>query len=170
MLITPEYQQEQRRLHAENPSYGMASVKFAPMVDDFIRQLHVPALLDYGAGKGRLAENLKEPVRVTEYDPGIAEKCADPGGPFRFVVCIDVLEHIEPDCLDAVLDDLKDKTKGHLLVTVHCGAAVKVLSDGRNAHLTQQPPSWWLPKLCTRFEPDRLQVMDNGFWALLRRQ
>jgi len=168
MLITPEYQKEQRELHESNPGYGMASVKFAPMVDDFIRQLHVPTLLDYGAGKGRLAENLTEPVRVTEYDPGIKEKAICPAGPFRFVVCIDVLEHIEPECLEDVLDDLQAKTKNHLLATVHCGPAKKVLSDGRNAHLTQQPASWWMLKFCTRFEPDRMQVIDNGFWTLLR--
>jgi len=169
MLITSAYQQEQQNLHEINPAYGQASVGYAALVDDFIRRLNTPSLLDYGAGKGRLAQHLKEPVRVTEYDPAIPAKAGDPGGPFRFVVCIDVLEHVEPECLDAVLDDLQLKTRKHLFCTIHTGAAVKVLSDGRNAHLTQQLASWWLPKLLDRFEIEQLQVTPHGFWTLLYR-
>ena len=167
MLITEEYRAEQTALHEKHEGYGSASVAFAPMVDDLIKRLHVPSLLDYGAGKGRLAENLKEPVRVTEYDPAIPEKANCPDSKFRLVVCIDVLEHIEPDCLDAVLDDLKQHTKKHCFCTVHCGPAIKKLADGRNAHLTQQPARWWIPKFCERFELEQVQVTDNGFWTLL---
>jgi hypothetical protein len=76
---------------------------------------------------------------------------------------VDVLEHIEPDCLDDVLDDLKRVTKGIGFFTVACGPAAKVLPDGRNAHLIQEPPEWWLPKLLERFDLYTFQRMPGGF-------
>jgi len=52
------------------------------------------------------------------------------------------------------------------------GPAGKVLSDGRNAHLIQKPLSWWLPKLCERFEILELhqhQVFGKGFWCMVKK-
>jgi len=50
---------------------------------------------------------------------------------------------------------------------VHTGPAVKVLADGRNAHLIQQPPAWWLPKFMSRFELAFFQRMPQGFWIVI---
>jgi len=168
--ISAAYRAMQAKLHAENPNYGVASVHFAPLVAQVARANGVRQLLDYGAGKGRLAEtlpqHLKEPVVVTPYDPAIEAWSATPQ-PADMVTCIDVLEHIEPDCLDAVLDDLKRVTRRIGLFTVHTGPAVKVLADGRNAHLIQQPPSWWLPRLMERFELIAFNKMEQGFWVVV---
>jgi hypothetical protein len=42
-----------------------------------------------------------------------------------------------------------------------------VLSDGRNAHLTQQPMKWWLPKLLQRFEIQTVQVTgEHQFYVI----
>ena len=76
-----------------------------------------------------------------------------------------MLEHIEPELLDNVLDDLKRVTKRAALFTVHVKPAVKVLPDGRNAHLIQQPPSWWLPKFLERFDLVTFNRMPQGFWV-----
>jgi hypothetical protein len=57
-------------------------------------------------------------------------------------------------------------------LSIHMGPAVKVLSDGRNAHLIQKPTSWWLPKLCQHFDIIQLQthqVMGNGVWLIVKR-
>ena len=81
------------------------------------------------------------------------------------VACIDVLEHVEPQCLESVLDDLKRLTKRVGLFTVHTEPAKKTLPDGRNAHLIQQPPSWWLPKFLSRFDLVVFQRMPQGFWV-----
>jgi len=51
------------------------------------------------------------------------------------------------------------------MFTVHIGPAVKVLSDGRNAHLIQQPPAWWLPRILERFELVRFNRLASGFWV-----
>ena len=115
MLITPEYQRQQQKLH-ENPNYGVASLKFAPLVAKIVAQTGAGTLLDYGCGKGRLAEGLARhlpedaEVGITRYDPAVPAWSKLPDGTFDLVCCIDVLEHIEPDCLDDVLDTLASKT------------------------------------------------------------
>jgi hypothetical protein len=138
-----------------------------------MHQVGARELLDYGAGKGRLGEALREHVRgpltIHYYDPAVPEWSAPPA-PCPFVACIDVLEHIEPQLLDNVLDDLRRVTDGVGVFTVHTGAAVKLLPDGRNAHLTQQPPEWWLPRLMQRFELVQFDRMAQGFVVAVERK
>jgi hypothetical protein len=153
-LISEEYREMQRKLH-ENPDYGVASIGYAPLVAQAIEAFGVTEMLDYGAGKGRLGvalrEHLRRPLTIHHYDPAVTKWSAPPP-PCEFVACIDVLEHIEPALLDNVLNDLQRVTSGIGLFTVHTGAATKVLPDGRNAHLIQQPSRWWLPRIMDRFE------------------
>ena len=78
------------------------------------------------------------------------------------MVCIDVLEHIEPAYLDNVLDDLQRCTDVIGVFTVACGPAMKILPDGRNAHLIQEPPEWWLPKPMQRFTLQSFQREHYG--------
>ena len=83
------------------------------------------------------------------------------------VVCIDVLEHIEPEFLEDVLDHLQTLTQHILLCSIHMGPAGKVLDDGRNAHLIQQPMSWWMPKIFERFQVQTVQLRtEHEFWVL----
>ena len=142
MLISEEHRAIQSALHETNPNYGMASTYFAPILAEAVKQIKPKELLDYGAGKGRLAQALRSrldfPLRIHHYDPAIPHWAQIPH-PCEFVACIDVLEHIEPGLLDNVLDDLKRVTLRVGLFTVSTGPAQKVLPDGRNAHLIQQP-------------------------------
>lgn len=159
----------QQTLH-ENPKYGVASVQYAPMVAQVAEAIGARELLDYGAGKGRLGETLRQimktPPAIRHYDPAIPEWSARPE-PCPMVACIDVLEHIEPDLLDYVLDDLKRLVSGVGVFTVHVGAAKKVLPDGRNAHLIQKPASWWIPKFFERFDLVTFDRMPQGFWIVV---
>src|SRR5690606_1798114 len=113
-LISEAYRRMQQQLH-ENPDYGVASLTYAPLVAQYLEVTGATELLDYGAGKGRLGMALKErlnrPLTVHHYDPAIPEWSAPPQ-PCAFVACIDVLEHIEPELLDHVLDDLRRVTLG----------------------------------------------------------
>lgn len=157
-VITEAYRAEQERLHALG-GYGVASVQYAPLVSQIIDRLEVDNMLDYGCGKmTNLLRHMKPQRKVVyqAYDPGVPEFAGAPV-PAQLVCCIDVLEHIEPECLDDVLDDLKRVTQAALFCTIHTGPAFKTLSDGRNAHLIQQPISWWLPKLWDRFEIQTVQ-------------
>jgi len=170
--ISEDYRRMQEKLH-ENPNYGVASLQYAPIVAKIMQQAKITELLDYGAGKGRLGQSLRTmlpaPLTVHHYDPGVPEWSGRPQ-PCGFVCCIDVLEHIEPDYLDNVLDDLQSLVQRCGFFTVHIGPAIKTLPDGRNAHLIQQPPAWWLPRLLSRFELVVFQRMPQGFWVLVERK
>jgi hypothetical protein len=171
-LITEEYRRMQQVLH-ENPDYGVASLQYAPLVAEVIEVLGVREILDYGAGKGRLGLELRKyiqrPLDIHHYDPAVPAWSATPT-PREFVACIDVLEHIEPALLDNVLDDLKRLTLRVGMFTVHCGPARRILPDGRNAHLNQQPPAWWLPRILERFELVQFNRIPNGFWVGVERK
>ena len=70
---------------------------------------------------------------------------------------VDVLEHIEPEYLESVLDHLEELTERMIFISINTGPAGKFLDDGRNAHLIQEPVSWWMPKLLARFELNKVQ-------------
>ena len=165
--ISDAYRIEQQMLHG-NPRYGVASVGYAPLAADLIRLGRCRSLSDYGAGKCNLrhALGLRDggPIKYHPYDPAFPEY----GGaePADLVTCIDVLEHIEPDLLDCVLDELSGITRKLALLTIHTGPAKKQLSDGRNAHLIQEPPSWWLHRFGDRFEILHVQIVPKGFFVI----
>lgn len=168
-VISQEYKEEQQNLHRENPDYGVASVHYAPIVTNLINTLMITEVLDYGAGKGRLGAAIKPSHRVEYrmYDPGIEGLDEKPDSA-QMVCCIDVLEHIEPEYLEDVLDDLQRCVEFFGFFTVHTGPAIRVLADGRNAHLIQKPAQWWLPKIMDRFDLLTFQIQKNGFYTLVR--
>lgn len=153
MLITPKYLKQQKELH-RNQRYGAASKKFAPVVAEIIEEFQPQSILDYGCGKGSLRRALGRVLKgrtFGQYDPARWRFSVMPHGKFDMVCCIDVLEHIEPECLDDVLASLKRKTGELMVATVHTGPAGKKLPDGRNAHLIQWPMDRWVAKLMEHF-------------------
>jgi hypothetical protein len=171
MLITEEYRREQEILHARG-NYGTASLGYGPVVSALANALQIGTLLDYGCGSQRNLLKVFEPdhdVEYEGYDPGVPAYC-EPPSPADLVVCIDVLEHIEPEFLENVLDHLRELSRGWSFMTVHTGPARKTLSDGRNAHLIQQPPAWWLPKFCARWELLEFRAGREGFSVVCRSQ
>ena len=165
--ISEEYRKQQEKLH-ENPNYGMASVQFAPLVSQLIEKAGVDEVLDYGAGKCRLFKNLQveRKLKLQAYDPAIPELSGEPL-PMQMVTCIDVLEHIEPELLDNVLDHLQELVLEIGFFTIHTKPAMKVLPDGRNAHLIQENEHWWLPKILTRWDLNTFQKTENGFFVVV---
>lgn len=105
-------------------------------------------------------------ITYQAYDPGVPRFSKGPI-PAELVCCIDVLEHIEPEYLDHVLDDLARLTEGVCFLTVTTVPALKCLEDGRNAHLIQEPMAWWLPKLFERFEIQTVQALnEDSFYVI----
>ncbi|WP_295641494.1 FkbM family methyltransferase [uncultured Methylibium sp.] len=169
MLITEQYRAEQAALHAKG-NYGTAALQYGEVVAGLLHSTGARSILDYGCGSKRSllqALNLPDDIVYEGYDPAIPDYAGDPM-PAELVCCIDVLEHIEPTFLDNVLDHLARLCDPYGFFTVHSGPAVKVLSDGRNAHLTQQGPSWWLPRLQQRFEVIDRQPIPSGFVVVVR--
>jgi tetratricopeptide (TPR) repeat protein len=168
--ITEEYRKQQQALHL-NPDYGVASLGFAPVVAQMLRQFNIKSISDYGAGKQNLRKGLLDlgvsKFEYFPYDPAFPDY-GDPK-PADLVCCIDVLEHIEPHLIDNVLDELSRITERFGFFTIHMKPAAKTLPDGRNAHLIQQPSSWWLTRLSKRFEVRHLETLEQayGFWVLV---
>lgn len=170
MLISDTYRSQQEHLHATT-EYGTAASQYGPLVSQIIEKLEITHLLDYGCGsRMSLLKTLKVSGKLTYqgYDPGAGlEELATAPVPAQMVCCIDVLEHIEPEYLENVLDHLKSLTEVVALITIHTGPAQKVLPDGRNAHLIQQPMEWWLPRLWSRFDLQTVQrTHDHGFHVI----
>ena len=158
-LITPEFRELNARLHREELAYGVGGAKHADTIKKLVAACKCESVLDYGCGKGYLAKSL--PFPIWEYDPAIPEKDASPR-PADLVVCLDVLEHIEPDKLQFVLDDLRRCVKKVGYFTIHIGPAQKHYADGRNTHLIQQPPTWWEKKLNKFFEVGKMSEILVG--------
>ncbi len=146
--ISEEYRELNRRMHLERPEYGVGGHKWAQAVRQLAKAIPATTILDYGAGKRTLEKALG--FGIANYDPAIEEISAPPE-PADLVVCTDVLEHIEPERLEALLDDLRRLSLRAVLLSVATRAAKKHLPDGRNAHLIQEPMEWWMPKLWSRW-------------------
>ena len=170
-LISDKYLAQQKKLH-ENPDYGTASVVYAPIVARVMNQYGIEQLLDYGAGKGRLGQTLIGQKLVDhrfilqQYEPTNPE-WSDLPEPMEMVACIDVLEHIEPELLDNVLDDLKRCAMSVGVFSVATEPAKKVLDDGRNAHLIVKPAAWWLPQIMERWDMHVFQKTPDGFFVVV---
>jgi hypothetical protein len=122
-------------------------------------------VLDYGCGQRTLERELG--FQIKNYDPCIPG-LDDAPLPADIVACTDVLEHIEPGCLDAVLDDLQRVTRKIGFFVIATRPAKKVLPDGRNAHLIQEGVHWWLPKLESRFAILQVKEMSGEFAVVVR--
>ena len=159
MKITPEYRDLNRALHAGG-YYGISGVHWAKVVAGMCQAIGSKDVLDYGCGQRTLEKALGFPIR--NYDPCI-EGLDAPPSPADLVECTDVLEHIEPDCLDEVLDDLRRVTRKFALLVVATRPAVKTLPDGRNAHLIQEGEAWWLPRILERWEVQKIDRTEGEF-------
>lgn len=151
-FISPEYRALLAQQHKAK-RWGADGAKHLQAVRDTVIAIGADVVLDYGCGEGELARNWKEQamlaetgVRILEYDPGMTGKDGLPK-PVDLVVCTDVLEHVEPEKLPAVLDHIyRIAAKGAYLV-IATRPANAILGDGRNAHLIVKPAAWWIDKI-----------------------
>ncbi len=170
-LISDEYKRQQEQMHRDY-EYGTASKHYAPLVARVINTYHVERMLDYGAGRGNLLKTLvkerllQKPLKVQHYEPTNPEWAFEPD-PCEMVACIDVLEHVEPDLIENVLDDLQRVTLRIGAFSIATEPAMKTLPDGRNAHLIVEGPEWWLPKILERFELHVYQKQLDGMFLLV---
>lgn len=153
-LISEEYRALNAEKHDTSSAYGgVNSPLHAEHVLSIATEYGCRDLLDYGAGKGALGETLFSNGFTGDYhpyDPAIPYWSGTPQ-PADMVASIDVLEHIEPECIEAVLDDLKRCLRKVGFFTIGQAPAKKSLPDGRNAHILIRPDEWWIERLGRRF-------------------
>ncbi len=164
-MISPEYLELNKQLH-KGAGWGKGGVKWADEVENFASCLGDPTILDYGCGKGALVEELRNrDFVITGYDPAYIIPMHLP--PVDLVVSTDVLEHVEPEYLDSVLQNISILANDAVFLVISLVPAVKVLPDGRNAHLIVESVDWWKSKLKKYFTNNTPESVvywseDNG--------
>lgn len=170
---TDEYAAMQFKLHEEK-KYGTAASKnrggkgldiVVRLVMAMKQRLGRPiTLLDYGAGNGDLGRVLRETfngLTVSDYDPfHPAHQDKPEPKAHDMLTCLDVMEHVEEACVENTLKFMANKTRYGALFIISLQEAVKVLPDGRNAHVTVKNAVWWKNKLSKWFKV--CEVSDFG--------
>lgn len=158
MKITDVYRKA-RELQYLDPKDGEEKALHAAMVSQIINRLKVSELLDYWCGRAWLVQNLKvaHELKIQCYDPAIPGFSGD-AIPMQMVTCIDVLQDVEPECLDAVLDDLQRVTGvvGYFSIR-----------QDENSPLIAKDKAWWLDRIMTRFDLQTLQCTPSGFFVIV---
>lgn len=166
-LISDDYRKLNAQLHLEAPEWGRQSMKYWRTVKELADLAHTKSMLDYGCGKQMLKAAL-EPFgyEVLGYDPAFPALSALPE-PARLVICTDVLEHVEPEFLDAVLEDLHRVTLDVALLIIATRESNRRMPDGSSPHRTVQDQAWWTDKIGQRFNTLQTLPIDEKVFGLL---
>ena len=162
-LVTDYYRSVLEKEHAQG-EWGEASKHYADTVHRLMIKWHQNEILDYGAGAGNLGiilKNLMPDVIVHNYEPGIAKWNHTPN-PCNMVACIDVIEHIEPECLDDVIKDLVRVINKFAFVTISTVEAHRVLNNGWNAHINLKTQDEWQEIFSQNFNVLKSNIFDSG--------
>ncbi len=150
-----------RSLHESDESFGSRpdagglTSCLAPAIHLMHKAGVCNSVLDYGTGKGHLVHNLREnlpqSINITGYDPAVQKWLKKPAEPFDIVTCLDVLEHVEVESIDAVLSDIRFLSSSFCFLIIDLQPAIKRLADGRNAHILLAPCDWWIARISQHF-------------------
>ena len=138
-----------RYMHKRKASFrGFSVLDHSATIGRLINETGSKSILDYGCGKGwqYKKRNIHKEWGVNFpycYDPGVQEYATLAARVFDGVICSDVIEHIPPDYVETVLQDIFDHAGKFVFMSVATEAARKILPDGRNVHLTVMPEAWW---------------------------
>lgn len=168
-LISEEYKAQIRQLHEESEGRWGATAssrcyEIAEWLNGYRELSGAKDMLDYGSSNGKLQKQLRrrglipEEFEIVEYDPGYEDRLYK--RPCDLVLCVDVLEHIEPELLENVLVDLHRNTLKQGLFSIAMYAAKKSLPDGRNAHLIIEHQDWWKDRLSKYFHIEASRVRN----------
>lgn len=134
----------------------------APLFVEVVKPRAGDRIIDFGCGTGRGTLALHRLTECELWQIDFASNCRDPGQDFVFLgldltkplplpvsgdyaYCTDVLEHIEPDQVDAVIRNVLGACPRAFFqistVPDHCGALI-----GHPLHLTVKPFEWWREK------------------------
>lgn len=158
MRITKEYLELNTQKHWQSDQYGIGGAQFAPIVYEMTKQFKTEDVLDYGCGKATLQAEL--PFSIKLYDPAVPKYSAEPL-PANLLVCTDVLEHIEPQCLEDVLEHMASLCKTAFFFTIALRPSIKMLPDGTPTHKIVEPATWWFVVLSQRFFITKFEI-NNG--------
>src|SRR3990167_7850198 len=161
MLISEEYRKQNYELHFLEPRYGTGK-KFDPKsLMQLMNGLGTTDILDYGCGKAMNWKNFDFPFKPKLYDPAFPEYSTRPE-PADVVLCIAVLEHVEPEYLDEVIKDLYRVTKRLGLFLIDLLPSGTLLPNGQNAHCSLHTVPEWTAKLQRYFDIHETKDFKEG--------
>lgn len=162
-LLTQDYRDQLVKKHDAKP-WGGGGKSWATTVAVLVNGLDEgDVILDYGCGRGTFKPamlELRPDLVVEEYDPGVRGKDKTPTIPVNYVVCTDVMEHIEEEKVDGVLGHLDWLAKDGIFFNIVFTPSRSFLPDGRNTHITCKSYEWWKAK----FTEERFPAME---WTYL---
>lgn len=153
-LISPEYLSLIRRKHEKKPWGGKGhtwAYGVAPLLNPLLPGAKV---LDFGCGTGTFVKAMKllrPDLEYYEYDPGVAGKDIFDWHPVDYVVCTDVMEHVEEDKVDFTLHSIDYIARKGVFFNIDLAISTSLLPDGRSTHITVKPKEWWLDRLTASF-------------------
>lgn len=155
---------------------GSTIKRYTNDIADLVRTENPRNLLDFGSGKGyqylvlRIHEQWGGLLPYC-YDVGVRQLARRPLIKFDGVICTDMLEHIEEADIPVILDDIfgfltQESRPRFAFFSIACRPDSKMLDpagpttgklkeskkqkklpDGRDVHVTVQPPAWWIPRI-----------------------
>lgn len=154
-MFSKDYINDLKSLHSDKSrSKGFGGkVKSLGSFKRFMTQWYPQYVLDYGCGKGVMLAHLIDLYPDTNfagYDPAVHMFNHRPARQYDCVFSNDVLEHIEPEFIDDVLEDINSYARYFIWLRIDTKPARKKLPDGRNAHLIIKDEDWWLDKVSTQ--------------------
>ena len=160
-LVSSEYKIVLNDTHklTKNKWGGGHSIDKLPKYESLLKSLEVKSILDYGCANGKFKVYMnkhKPQYTIYEYDPGIRGKDTLPD-PADFVVCCDVMEHVEPELLDNVMQHLKSLVRKAGFFNISTKEAITILSDGSNAHKIVKNGDWWVELFSKYFDVTDVQ-------------
>jgi 2-polyprenyl-3-methyl-5-hydroxy-6-metoxy-1,4-benzoquinol methylase len=169
ITYSDSYKQELITKHKTSRLWGSnVAVSRMDYVSSHLLKLNAHTVLDYGCGKGAVKEWMSTNLPsydVYEYDPGIEGKDSPPN-PADYIICFDVMEHIEPKYVDNVIEHLRGLMLKGGYIYICLLPAHELLPNGSNAHLTIKPAEWWLEKFKNAFEVVENVIQTRGHIGL----
>lgn len=136
-------------LHSANPGYGNGAT-YGKRIAHLVEFLGCKTVLDFGCGKGKLINKIKQycGAQVYGYDPAV-EKYSDKGlleRDYDLVVANDVLEHLHQEEYHNQIEEILNLSD-MFFFNISCRPAVHKLPCGDNCHTLIKSPGWWIDKM-----------------------
>lgn len=154
-LVSDKYKEELINIHKKYPNKWGTRIfesRWRFLVCHFIVFIKAKTILDFGSGKGTLGKMVCNELRKFKnfrdlnwinYDPGIQAFLNLPKKAVDIVVCLDVLEHVEPELINVTIETIYSLTK-HL--GIFAISLKESIIDNKNMHLIVEKKEWWLNK------------------------
>ena len=139
-------------LYGENKEYLRNLYPMYRVINSCLN-FKINSFLDYGCGKGNLAEIFKEKkqIEIYKFDPAIKEyETIKENLKVDLIANCDVMEHIPENEIDLVIDQISKISK-NAFFNIYLKEAETILPNGENAHCTVKPKFWWKNKILNKF-------------------